>query len=282
MELPIKLERPLVIFDLETTGLYPRKDRIVEIAAVKVNPDGTEETLERLLNPGMPIPADATTVHGISDEDVKNCPTFADIADEIYAFFEGCDISGFNSDRYDIPCLEAEFLRVGRNLGAAIVNRVDVQRIYHRMEPRDLSAALQYYCGRSHVGAHGALADAQATRDVLMAQLSRAQSAAAGDRYAELKGKTIAEIDEFLVPHDPLNADRGGMFRWRDGQLCVNFGKKKGETLRKIMISEPSFLRWMVKGDFDTDAKAIAADALEGRLPPPPQAAKSGSCANRQ
>ena len=270
MNPPIPLERPIVIFDLETTGLFPRKDRIVEIAAIKMNPDGTEETLERLLNPAMPIPAEATAVHGISDDDVRDCPTFAEAADEIYAFFEGCDISGFNSDRYDIPCLESEFLRVGRNLGAAVVNRIDVQRIYHKMEPRDLSSALQYYCGRSHVGAHGALADAKATRDVLVAQLARAAAAGDGDRYAELKGKTIAEIDEYLVPHDPLNADRGGMFRWRDGQLCVNFGKKKGETLKSIMLNEPNFLRWILKGDFDTDVKAIAADALEGRLPKPP------------
>jgi len=276
MTFPIELKRPLVVFDLETTGLYPRRDRIIEIAAVKTFPDGAEATLERLLNPTIPIPKETTEVHGISDADVKDCPTFADVADEIYAFFDGCDIAGFNSDRYDIPCLEEEFFRVGRNFGAAVVNRVDVQRIYHRMEPRDLSTALQYYCGRSHVGAHGALADARATHDVLAAQLARAASSGAPGRYGELKGKSIAEIDEFLVPHDPLNADRGGMFRWRDGQLCVNFGKKKGETLRKIMLNEPNFLKWMIKGDFDTDAKAIAADALEGRLPPCPTAVGKG------
>jgi len=274
MNLPIPLERPVVIFDLETTGLYPRKDRIVEIAAVKINPDGSEETLERLLNPGRPIPPEATSVHGISDADVKDCPTFADIADELYAFFEGCDVSGFNSDRYDIPCLEAEFLRVGRNFGAAVVNRIDVQRIYHRMEPRDLSAALAYYCGRSHEGAHGALADAKATRDVLFAQLTRAASAQPGDRYAAIKGMSMSEICGFIAPRDPMNADGAGMFRWRDGQLCVNFGKKKGETLKNIMLNEPGFLRWIVKGDFDTDVKAIAADALEGRLPPPPSGMK--------
>lgn len=272
MNFPIELKRPLVVFDLETTGLFPRRDRIIEIAAVKTNPDGTEETLERLLNPTIPIPPETTAVHGISDEDVKDCPMFAEVADEIYAFFEGCDIGGFNSDRYDIPCLEEEFYRVGKNLSAAVVNRVDVQRIYHKMEPRDLSSALQFYCGRSHVGAHGALADARATLDVLAAQLDRAAKAEPGDRYAELAGKDIAAIDGYLVPNDPNNADRNGMFRWRDGVLYVNFGKKKGETLKNLMLREPNFLRWILKGDFDTDVKAIAADALEGRLPKPPAA----------
>ena len=263
---PIELKRPLVVFDLETTGLFPRKDRIIEIAAVKVKPDGTEERLERLLNPTVPIPPETTAIHGISDETVRDCPTFKEVADEIYAFFEGCDVSGFNSDRYDIPCLEEEFLRVGRNLSAAVVDRIDVQRIYHKMEPRDLTSAVAYYCGRDHIGAHGALADAQATLDVLRAQLTRTEG-----RYADLQGKSLHDIAEYLSPHDPLNADRNGMFRWRDGVLCVNFGKKKGEPLKKLMLNEPNFLKWILKGDFDSDVKAIAADALEGRLPRPPQ-----------
>lgn len=266
MSFPIELKRPLVVFDLETTGLFPRKDRIIEIAAVKVNPDGTEEKLERLLNPTIPIPPETTAIHGIDDATVANCPTFAEVADEIYAFFDGCDISGFNSDRYDIPCLEEEFLRVGRNLSAAVVDRVDVQRIYHKMEPRDLTSAVAYYCNRDHVGAHGALADAQATLDVLKAQLTRTEG-----RYAELQGKGIHDLAEYIAPHDPLNADRNGMFRWRDGVLCVNFGKKKGEPLKKLMLNEPNYLKWIIKGDFDSDVKAIAADALEGRLPKPPQ-----------
>ena len=270
MKFPIELKRPLIVFDLETTGLFPRKDRIVEIAAVKLNPDGSEETLERLVNPGIPIPPETTAIHKVDDSMVKDLPTFAELADEIYAFFEGCDVAGFNSDRYDIPCLESEFLRVGRNFSAAVVNRIDVQRIYHKMEPRDLTSAVRYYCNRPHDGAHGALADAIATKDVFAAQLERAQSAAEGDRYAALKGKNIAELDRLLVPYDPLNADRAGFFRWRDGVLYVNFGKKKGEPLKRLMLKEPSFLRWIVKGDFDTDVKAIAADALEGRLPSPP------------
>lgn len=266
MSFPIELKRPLIVFDLETTGLYPRKDRIIEIAAVKVYPDGREEKLERLLNPTIPIPPETTAIHGIADEDVKDCPTFADAAEELFAFFDGCDISGFNSDRYDIPCLEEEFFRVGRSLSSAVVERIDVQRIYHKMEPRDLTSAVAFYCHRDHVGAHGALADAEATLEVLKAQLVRTDG-----RYAELQGKDISELASYLVPRDPLNADRNGMFRWRDGVLLVNFGKKKGESLKKIMLSEPNFLKWIIKGDFDTDVKAIAANALEGRLPNPPQ-----------
>ena len=271
MTFPIALEHPLVIFDLETTGLFPRRDRIVEIAAVKINPDSSEETLEHLVNPTIPIPKETTAVHGISDEDVKSCPTFADLADEIYAFFEGCDIGGFNSDRYDIPCLEEEFFRVGKNFSSAVGKRIDVQRLYHRMEPRDLSTALSFYCGRSHEGAHGALADARATRDVLSAILERARRAPAGDRYAQIAGQGVDALDAYLVPQDPMNADRNGMFKWRDGVLYVNFGKKKGVPLKEMMLNEPNFLRWILKGNFDTDVKAIAQDALNGRLPRPPR-----------
>ena len=271
MTFPIALEHPLVIFDLETTGLFPRRDRIVEIAAVKINPDSSEETLEHLVNPTIPIPKETTAVHGISDEDVKSCPTFADLADEIYAFFEGCDIGGFNSDRYDIPCLEEEFFRVGKNFSSAVGKRIDVQRLYHRMEPRDLSTALSFYCGRSHEGAHGALADARATRDVLSAILERARRAPAGDRYAQIAGQGVDALDTYLVPQDQTNADRNGMFKWRDGVLYVNFGKKKGVPLKEMMLNEPNFLRWILKGNFDTDVKAIAQDALNGRLPRPPR-----------
>ena len=264
MSFPIELKRPLVVFDIESTGISPRKDRIVELAAVKVMPDGSEVRQCWLLNPTVHIPEETTAVHGIADEDVRDCPTFADRAREIFAFFEGCDLSGFNSDRFDIPCLEEEFARCAMNFGAGRRKRIDVQRIYHRMEPRDLSAAVRFYLSRSHEGAHGAEADAAATLEVLKAQLTRAEP-----RYAELPRNADA-LDEYLVPHDPLNADRNGLIRWKDGEWTVNFGKKRGESLKRIMLNEPNFLRWIMKGDFDTEVRMIAADALEGRLPPPP------------
>lgn len=267
MPFPIELKRPLVVFDIESTGVSPRKDRIVELAAVKVLPDGSEERRCWLLNPTVPIPPETTAIHGIADEDVKNCPTFAERAKEIFAFFDGCDLSGFNADRFDIPCLEEEFARCEMNFAASRRKHVDVQRIYHRMEPRDLTAAVGFYCGRSHDGAHGAEADAAATLEVLKAQLVRT-----GGRYGELP-RSVDAIDEYLVPHDPLNADRAGLFRWKDGEWTVNFGKKRGESLKRIMLNEPNFLRWMVKGDFDAESRMIASDALEGRLPPAPSVA---------
>ena len=141
--LTLKLDRPLVVFDIESTGISPRKDRIIELAAIKVSPDGTEEEKCWLLNPTVPIPPETTAIHGIADEDVKDCPTFEDLKDEIFAFFRDCDLSGFNADRFDIPCLEEEFARVGMNFGASARRHVDVQRIYHRKEPRDLSAAVR-------------------------------------------------------------------------------------------------------------------------------------------
>ena len=260
--LSLKLARPLVVFDIESTGTSPRRDRVIELAAIKVSPDGAEERRCWLLNPTIPIPPETTAIHGITDEIVKDCPTFADKASEIFAFFEGCDLSGFNADRFDIPCLEEEFARVGLNFAASARKHVDVQRIYHKMEPRDLTAAVKFYLGRPHEGAHGAEADTAATLEVLKAQMTR---------YPGLP-KTADEMDEYLVPHDPLNADRNGMLRWKNGELTVNFGKKKGESLTKLMLNEPNYLRWIVKGDFDSEVRMIVKDLLEnGRLPPAPK-----------
>lgn len=259
---PLKLEKPLVVFDIESTGTSPRKDRIIELAAIKVMPDGSEESRCWLLNPTVPIPPETTAIHGISDDIVALCPTFADKAEEIFGFFLGCDLSGFNADRFDIPCLEEEFARVGLNFAASSRRHVDVQRIYHRMEPRDLTAAVRFYCDRDHAGAHGAEADTRATLDVLKAQMAK---------YPSLP-KDIAAMDEYLVPRDPLNADRNGLLRWMGGELCINFGKKKGDSLRRLLLNEPNYLRWIVKGDFDSEVRMIVKDLLDnGRLPPAPK-----------
>ena len=261
--LSLKLENPLVVFDIESTGLSPRNDRIIELAAIKVMPDGTEIEQSWLLNPTIPIPAQTTKIHGITNEIVKNCPTFKDRAAEIFEFFRSCDLSGFNADRFDIPMLEEEFARAGWNFAASSRKHIDVQRIYHRMEPRDLSAAVKFYCGRDHAGAHGAEADARATLDVLKAQM---------EKYPSLP-KTAAEMDEYLVPHDPMNADRNGMIRWSDGAWRINFGKKRGSKLSDLFRDERSYIRWIVNGSFDTEVKQICRDLLDkGRLPPPPRA----------
>ncbi len=263
MSFPLQLDRPLVVFDIESTGVNPRQDRIIELAAIRVEPDGTETSKCWLLNPGVKIPPETTAIHGITDEIVKDCPTFADKVDEIEAFFAGCDLSGFNSDRFDVPCLEEEFARAGRNFGESRRRHVDVMRIYHKMEPRDLTAAVRFYCGRAHEGAHGAEADARATLDVLKAQM---------EKYPDLP-KTTAAMDEYLVPHDPLNADRRGLFRWINGELCVNFGQKRGMRLKDMFTNEQKWLKWFVKGDFEADARMIVKDLLDkGILPDPPKA----------
>lgn len=258
----LKLVRPLVVFDIESTGVSPRKDRIIELAAIKLMPDGEEISKCWLMNPGVPIPPETTAIHGISDEIVKDCPTFADKAEEIFEFFRGCDLSGFNADRFDIPCLEEEFARVGMAFAPSARKHVDVQRIYHKKEPRDLSAAVRFYLGRNHDGAHGAEADTRATLEVLKAQMAK---------YSDLPA-TVDELDEYLVPHDPMNADRAGTLRWKDGELTINFGKKKGESLKKLLLNEPNYLKWILKGDFDTEVRMIIKDLLDnGRLPPAPR-----------
>ena len=262
MKLELELDRPLVVFDIESTGVNPRQDRIIELAAVKLYPDGREETKTWLLNPTAKIPPETTAIHGITDDIVKDCPTFSEKADEIYSYFDGCDLSGFNADRFDIPCLEEEFARVGRDFGASRRRHIDVQRIYHRMEPRDLTAAVRFYLGRDHLGAHGAEADAKATAEVLKAQMVK---------YPDLP-KTSGDMDEYLVPRDPLNADRRGLLRWVNGELCVNFGQKKGARLRDLFAHERNWLKWFVKGNFETDARMIVSDLLEkGVLPVPPK-----------
>lgn len=267
MSFPLKLDRPLVVFDIETTGLNPRSDRIIELAAIRVEPTGEETSKRWRLNPGIHIPSETTQIHGITDDDVKGCQKFADVANEIEAFFAGCDVSGFNCDRFDVPCLEAEFERVGKSFDDPSRRHVDVQRIYHRKEPRDLTAAVRFYCGRDHVGAHGAEADARATLDVLKAQFAK---------YPDLPDTTEA-LDLYLVPRDPLNADRQGLFRWINGQLCVNFGQMRGKRLVDMFTSEKKWLKWFAGGNFAPDARAIARNLLEkGVLPskPPEASAK--------
>jgi DNA polymerase-3 subunit epsilon len=261
MSLNLKLDRPLIVFDIESTGLNTRTDRIIELAAIKVNPDGTEEKKRWLLNPGVPIPPSTTEIHGYTDEEVKDCPKFADVAEDMFRFFDGCDLSGFNCDRFDAPCLEEEFARAGYNFASSQRRHVDVQRIYHKMEPRDLTSAVRFYCDRDHTGAHRAEADTQATLDVLKAQLVK----------YELP-QTSEEMDDFLNPHDPFNADRNGMIRWIDDAWRVNFGKHKGKKLYDLFMKEQKVLKWIINGSFDTEVRQICRDLLDkGILPPAPK-----------
>lgn len=259
--IPIEMKRPLVLFDIESTGVSPRRDRIIELAAVKVSPGWQEDWRCWLLNPTVPIPAETTAIHGISDADVKNCPTFAERAKEIYDFFRGCDIGGFNSDRFDIPCLVEEFARTGRIFNTKNRRRVDVMRIFRHFERRDLAAAVRFYLGHEIQDPHHAASDTRATVEVLKAQL---------DRYPGLP-KTPAGIEDLVAPVDPMAADANNTFRWVDGELVVNFGKKKGERLLDLLKNERSYLKWIVNGDFPPEARAICMNLLDGKgLPPCP------------
>ena len=253
----IALDRPLAVFDIESTGLNPRTDRIVELAVLRLEPGGARSSRTWLLNPGMPIPLESVAIHGITDEMVRDAPSFADRADEILAFFRGCDLGGFGLSKLDIPILEEELSRCGMFFNAAGRRLFDALRIYHRREPRDLAAALRFFCGEELEGAHGAEADAAAALRVLEGEFAR---------YPDLPVDPDA-LDRELNPRDPFNVDREGRLRWVNREATVNFGKKKGKTLRELAEADPGFLRWIVKGDFPLDTRRIASDALAGRFP---------------
>ncbi|MBQ8544976.1 MAG: 3'-5' exonuclease [Alistipes sp.] len=245
----LNLKRPLVFFDLETTGVDTAKDRIVEISMVKVMPDGEEIVRTRLINPQMHIPEDATAIHGITDEDVKDQPTFAQIAKSLYKFIEGCDFGGFNSNRFDLPMLVEEFLRAGVDVDFKSRKFIDVQNIFHKMEQRTLVAAYKFYCDKDLTDAHSAEADTRATYEVLKAQL---------DRYAELQNDVTA-LAEFSARGE--TADYAGRIGFNEkGEEVFNFGKYKGVKVSEVFQREPSYYDWMMKGDFPLYTKKVITE----------------------
>jgi DNA polymerase-3 subunit epsilon len=240
----LQLEKPIVFFDLETTGTSTTKDRIIEICAIKVNTDGTQQELYHLINPAIPISPGATAVHGITDEMVAGKPTFGDLVEELAAYFEGSDLGGYNIKRFDVPMLMEEFHRFKKYpIHYSEVKLVDVMAIYHRKERRDLSAAVKFYCEREHAEAHSAKADVLATIDILKRQLLK---------YDDLEPNT-----SFL--HDYLDSgntvDISGKFvRNEKGDIVFSFGKHQG----KLACTEPDYLKWMLTGDFPVDTKMVA------------------------
>lgn len=242
----LKLDKPIIIFDLETTGIQIVTDRIIDLFAIKVYPDGSEENKRYFLNPGIPIPAEATAIHGISNKDVENCPSFSDVATEILDFFSGCDVGGFNSTRFDFPMLIEEFGRVNLTLETASVKFVDVMRIFHAMEPRNLSAAYQFYCSKSLDDAHSAEADTKATYEILKAQLAR----------YEALGNDVASLHELSGLRDSF--DLAGRIRKRqDGQAVFGFGKHKGKRVADVFQNEPNYYHWMMQSEFPTNTKQV-------------------------
>ena len=248
----LPLERPLVVFDTETTGTNSRSDRIIEIACLKIHPDGRREDWVRRFQPGVPIPPTSTAIHGIADADVAHAPRFREIAAELAAFLEGCDLAGYNIAGFDLPVLRAEFLRAGVPFEVTDRRLVDAQRIFFSREPRHLSAAARFYCESDHEGAHGALADAEMTLRVFAGQLRR---------YAELP-RSVAELHDLFCAGIDQDLDPEGRFRLVNGEPTVNFGKNRGRRLRDISREEPGFLKWVIKGDFSEPVKQIARKYL--------------------
>ncbi len=253
----LQLTRPLAVFDIESTGVVPQRDRIVEIAVMKIMPDGTSRTTVRRLNPGMPIPPGATAIHGISDADVADCPQFADIADKLLAYLDGCDLAGYNIQGFDVPLLENEFKRVGLDLNTSSRRIIDAYNIFCKLYPRTLTAAYKFFCGKDLEGAHGAAADTAATFEVLLGELAK---------HPELP-RDPAALAEFSDMTDPDAVDRSRRFKWNGDEVMVNFGKYAGRSLRDIAENEPGFLRWIIKSDFPDDVRAIAEKALIGIFP---------------
>ena len=263
----IHLDKPLVIFDVETTGLNPATDRIIELCAIRLHPDGRQYRKTWLLNPTIPIPLESIAIHGITDDLVKTQPTFPENAHEIFAFFRDCDIGGFGISHLDIPILEEEFARVNMNFNGRARRQFDALRIYHRREPRDLSAAVRFYCKKELTDAHSAENDTEATLEVLKAQFNA---------YPDLP-RNPDELDAYLNPRDPFLLDREGRFRWLDGQITINFGRKKGKTVRDVIKEDPNYLKWILHGNFGRDTKQIAQNILNGNWPEPPSVTPSSA-----
>lgn len=243
----LKLKNPIVFFDLETTGVNITSDRIVEISYLKVFPNGNEVSRTMRINPEMHIPEQASEVHGIYDDDVKDCPTFKQVAKDIANDFEGADIAGFNSNRFDVPLLAEEFLRAGVDLDLTRHKFIDVQVIFHKMEQRTLSAAVKFYCGKELEGAHSADADTRATYEVLQAQL---------DRYPEELHNDIAWLSEFSS--HTRNVDFAGRIVYDDkGVEVFNFGKYKGIPVVEVLRRDPGYYSWMMQGDFSLNTKQV-------------------------
>ena len=243
----LNLKNPLIFFDLETTGTNINTDRIVEICYLKVHPNGNEEAKTMRINPEMHIPEASSEIHGIYDEDVADCPTFKDVAKDIAKDIEGCDIAGFNSNRFDVPVLVEEFLRVGIDIDLAKRKFIDVQVIYHKLEQRTLSAAYKFYCGKNLEDAHSAEADTRATYEVLKAQL---------DKYPDVLTNDINFLSEYSSYSK--NVDFAGRIIYdNNGVEIFNFGKYKRYPVSEVLHRDPGYFGWIMNGDFTLNTKNV-------------------------
>lgn len=244
----LNLCNPIIFFDLETTGLDVSTDRIVELCYIKVEPNGNEETCSMRINPERHIPEESSNIHGITDEDVKDCPTFKQVAAKLWHTFVGCDLAGFNSNKFDIPMIVEEFMRAGIDIDLSKRKFIDVQNIYHKMERRNLVAAYKFYCGKDLTDAHSAIADTKATYEVLQAQL---------DKYPDELQNDIQFLSDFSRMGN--NIDFAGRFVYAEDGVTemVNFGKYKGKTVKEVLAKDPSYYSWMMRGDFTMNTKQV-------------------------
>ena len=250
----LNLTKPLAFFDLETTGVNVGTDRIVEIAIIKIMPDKTRTVKTKLINPQMPIPKTASDIHGITDDKVKDAPTFKDVANELKQFIDNADLSGYNSNRFDIPLMMEEFLRAGIHFDMADRRMVDVQTIFHMNEKRTLEAAYKFYCEKQLIDAHSAEADAAATWEILEAQL---------ERYAHL-GDNVDTILQFTGEEKVVDFAR--RFVFENDVEVFNFGKFKGRPVCDVLKAEPQYYDWMMKGDFPLHTKQKLTELLNRAL----------------
>ena len=252
--MPLQLNRPLAFIDLETTGVNLSSDRIIEIAIVKIMPDGTKQVKRKILNPQIPIPQGSSDIHGFTDEMVKDSPTFKEVANELKQFIDTSDLSGYNSNRFDIPLLMEEFLRAGIQIDMSNRRMVDVQHVFHMMERRTLGAAYQFYCNKQLCDAHSAEADATATWEILEAQTIRYQNL----------GNTLDSILEFTGEEKVVDFARRMVFE-NDVEV-FNFGKYKGRSVTEVLKAEPQYYDWMMKGDFPLHTKQKLTEILNRTL----------------
>jgi DNA polymerase-3 subunit epsilon len=251
----LNISRPIAFIDLETTGINLSTDRIIEIAIIKIMPDKSRVVKRKLLNPEMPIPANSSDIHGITDEMVRDAPTFKQVGNEVKQFLENCDLGGYNSNRFDIPLLMEEFLRAGMDVDLTDRKMIDVQHIFYSMEPRTLSAAYKFYCGQELINAHSAEADISATIEVLFAQVAR---------YEKL-GNSVESILS-VIGEDKI-VDYARRFTFDDKGIEVfNFGKFKGRSVADVLKTEPHYYDWMMKGDFPLHTKQKLTEILNRSL----------------
>ena len=249
----LKLEKPIVFFDLETTGVQVAKDRVVEISILKVFPNGNKEGKTWLVNPTIPIPEETTAIHGISDEKVSNEPTFKELAKEISNLIHNCDLGGYNSNKFDIPLLAEEFLRSGIDFDMKNRKAIDVQNIFHKLEQRTLVAAYKFYCNKDLTNAHSAEADTIATYEVLLSQL---------DKYDELENN-VSFLSEFSERGGKF-ADMAGFIRYnKEEEEILSFGKYRGITLKEIWNENPGYFSWIQNADFPLYTKNVMKNFVD-------------------